>query len=269
MAIRINNNQVALGLNRNLNKFTDRLQENFRALSSGSRFTKPSVDPSAMQLAEKLSSEIRNSGQAARNISDAVSFLNIADGALESAGHITARLEELATQASNGTLSDSQRIALNNEYQALMGELDRISSQTRFNDTQVFGSTTTIQSGTDGSASSRLTVTLPSLSSSSQGTDISTQSGAQATMDLLKDARSTISAARSEVGANESRLQTAFENLQTQRMNNIEARSRIADTDFAAEAAKLAANKILQSTNTSLASINNNNLTNVLKLLRA
>jgi flagellin len=271
MAIRINGNQISSTLNRNLNRATSGIQDNFRALSSGSRLTRPSIDPAALQMADQISSEIRNSAQAARNISDAVSFLNIADGALASASDITVRLEELATQAANGALSDSQRTALNNEFQALTSELDRIASQTRFNDKQVLGTTTTIQSGTDSSPNSQLKITLAKTSSESLGLDdkdILSQENAQEALDSLKDARSTLSASRAEVGASQSRLTTSFNNLQEQRLNNIEARSRIADADIASKSSQLVSNRILQEANTSLMAVNNNSLSNVLKLLK-
>jgi flagellin len=147
MAIRINGNSTSLNLQRNLNQISGNLNNNLRALSSGKRITKPSVDPAALMVANKLTSEIKNAGVAARNTSDAVSFLSIADASLGSASTITVRLEELSVQASNGALSDTQRVALNNEFQALSSELDRIQSQSKFNDQSVFGQSVSFQTG--------------------------------------------------------------------------------------------------------------------------
>lgn len=271
MAIRVNGNQTALNLNKNLNNSTKSIQDNFSKLSSGNRINRPSSDASGLQIAEQLASEIRNSGQASRNISDAVSFLSIADASLSSASDIVVRLEELAMQSANGALSDSQRNALNSEYQGLSSELDRISNQSTFNGTKVLGSTTSIQTGTDGSATSQLTISLTDVNTSSlslSGRNISSQANAVDTLAALKNSREMISSARAEVGANESRLQTSFSNLQTQRLSNVEARDRIASADVAEESSKLVANRIMQSANVSLMKVNNTNLTSLLNLLK-
>ncbi len=272
MAIRINSNTTQLNLNKNLAEFSKSLKGNFNKLASGNRLSNSSTDPAALQIAEKLSAEISTGMRALMNVSDATSVLNIAEGALSTALDITIRIEELSTQAANGAISQGQVSALSNEIQALKTELNTIQARTTFNGQEVFGKSTTFQIGTNSSSNSQLTVSLNSVSTSSLGISdvpIQNQSDAQALMNQAKQARASISSELSNVGASQSRLQTAYENLQTSRQNNIEARSRIADADIATEAAFMAKNKIMQNANVSLMAFNSTNLSNVLKLLKA
>lgn len=271
MAIRINNNSTSINLNKNLAKFSKELKGNFNNLASGNRLSSSATDPAALQIAEKLSSQIATSSKALINVSDATSYLNIAEGALNTALDITIRIEELSTQAANGAISQGQVSALSNEIESLKSELNRIQSQASFNGESVFGKSTSFQIGTDSSSNSQLTVTLNSVSTSSLGISddpIENQSDAQALLVEAGQARINISSELSNIGANQSRLETAFQNLQTERQNNIEARSRIEDVDIASESANLAKNKIMQNANVSLMAFNSTNLSNILNLLK-
>ncbi len=249
MSITINSNLFSLNNQRQINKAGNSLRDAFNKLSSGKRINRASDDAAGAAIAAALRAEQSTSGVAARNISDAVSQLSIADGALQSSQSITTRLSELSTQAANGTLSDSQRSVLNDEFQALSSELDRINQSTEFNGQQVLGSTTSIQSGTDGSANSQTEIVVGDVSASSLSldtVDISTQAGAQAGVDATSAAVETIAASRGQIGAAESRLSSAFENIQTRQIGVAEARSRIEDADIASESANLIAARIRQ-----------------------
>lgn len=249
MSISINSNLSSLNNQRQLNKASTSLRDAFNKLSSGKRINKAADDAAGAQIAAALQAEQASSGVAARNISDAVSQLSVADGALQSSANITTRLNELSTQAANGTLSDSQRAALNDEFQALTSELDRINQSTEFNGQQVLGSTTSVQSGTDGSANSQTEVVVGDVSASGlslDSLDISTQAGAQAAVDATKTAVESIASSRGQIGAAESRLASAFENIQTREIGVAEARSRIEDADIASESANLVASRIRQ-----------------------
>lgn len=233
-----------------IEKSTKSVNKGFEKLSSGKRINKASDDAAGLAIAKQLESEGASLSQASRNISDAVSQISIADGALQSASDIGTRLSELATQSANGSLSDSQRGALNNEFQSLKSELDRISETTSFNGNKVFGSTTTVQSGTDGTTDSQTELEIKNVSSESLGlggTDISTQAGAQAAIDKTSEAIKNVSDNRGEIGSVESRLSSAHENNRSQEVNVEEARSRIEDADFAKASSELVAAKIRQS----------------------
>ncbi|MCB0322821.1 MAG: hypothetical protein KDD69_04575 [Bdellovibrionales bacterium] len=249
MSLTINSNIFSLANQRELNKSSLSVRSAFEKLSSGKRINRAADDAAGAQIAAALQAEESTFRVAARNISDAVSQLSIADGALESSQAITTRLSELATQSANGTLSDGQRQALNAEFQQLRSELDRINQSTEFNGRQVLGSTTSVQSGNDSGANSQTEVVVGDVSSQALGLDtldISTQGGAQAAVDATRNAVSSIADSRGEIGAAESRLATVYSNVQSRALGSAEARSRIEDADIAAESANLIAARIRQ-----------------------
>jgi len=250
MPITINSNSPSNFIDRQLNRRTSAVRNSFEKLSSGKEINKASDNPANLAVALELLTNAETSAVAARNISDGVSAASIADGALQSASDINIRLSELATQSANGTLSDTQRTVLNDEFQQLTAELDRIAATTEFNGTQLLAtdSSITIQAGVDGSSDSRIDLNLPGVSAASLGltADISTQAGAQAALTQINAANETLSSARGDIGGAVSRLNTSFENLRTSELNSRAAASRITDLDFAKETANLAVNRIGQ-----------------------
>jgi flagellin len=270
----INSNIASLRVDRSLQKNTEELRKNFKQLSSGLRVNSASDDAAGLAIATELLANAKIDDVGSRNISDAVSAANIAEGALGSASDITSRLGELAAQASNGTLSASQRSALNNEFQALRSELDRISQTTEFNGLQLLGGSTSIGvqaggGGSSGAAGAQLSLTLPGVSSASLGiaTDISTQANAQAALDEARVAIENLAQARGQIGAEVARLDTAFENLRSASVNSRDAASRILDADFAEVSSRLASNKIQQQASVAVKAQANLQPANVLRLL--
>lgn len=224
-------------------------------LSSGKRINRASDDAAGLAIVSSLESETRTAAQAVRNASDGISVANVADSALGNISDITARQQELATQAANGTLSDEQRSTLNNEFQQLSQERDRILSTTEFNGQKVFNNEgTTLQVGTGSDANSQ--IKLPSVDTSSLSTsslDISTQDGAKAAIDNLNDQTQSVASRRGEIGAAVSRVDVASNSAQSQSTEAEAAASRIRDADIADEAAKSVAAKILVQGSTAVA----------------
>src|SRR5690606_28481447 len=116
---------------------TERLNRSLERLSSGLRITRASDDAAGLAISERFRADIRSLAQAERNAMDGVSMLQVAEGALHEVSSILIRMRELAIQASNGTLGDSEREALDKEFQALIEEIDRIASVTEFNGTKM------------------------------------------------------------------------------------------------------------------------------------
>jgi len=252
MPITINTNIAALLADRQINNQSKSLMKGFEKLSSGKRINKASDDAAGLAIAMALLTNADKSAVASRNISDAYSAANIAEGAMESSSGILVRLGELSQQSANGTLSDAQRSSLAQEFDSLVAEFDRISQTTEFNGQKLLDSSSasiTIQAGTDGSSTSQLSLSLPEMSSGAlnlSGLDISSRSGALVALDRVNAATQTLSQAKSEIGSSVSRLNVAFDNLQVSRENEIAAASRITDTDVAAEMARLIQAKIGQ-----------------------
>ena len=137
-SITINSNIAALNAQRRLGQSTRSLQDSFTRLSSGLRINKASDDAAGLAIAESLAVDRRVFNQGVRNLNDGVSLLSIADGALSELTNVTVRLTELAEQSSNGSLSNKQRAALDEEAQALKDEFNRIARTTEFNGQSIF-----------------------------------------------------------------------------------------------------------------------------------
>jgi len=108
-AVSLNSNLAALRAKRALNASTAELSSNLERLSSGKRINHASDDAAGLAVSSTLNATARIHTQAARNVNDGISFLNVADGATSALKDILFRLRELSTQSSNGTLSNPQR----------------------------------------------------------------------------------------------------------------------------------------------------------------
>lgn len=131
--IRIGANIDSLKAQRNLANATDAYSQNMQRLSSGLRINRPSDDAAGFAVSSSLNLQTRVSGQAVRNINDGISLYNIADTALNSLLGIANRQLELATQASNGSYTLTQRRSLDAEAESLRQEFNRIVNSTEFN----------------------------------------------------------------------------------------------------------------------------------------
>jgi flagellin-like hook-associated protein FlgL len=131
--ISIGSNLAAMSAERALTSSTLALSQVSQRLSSGLRINHASDDAAGLSIASSLNADARVYAQGIRNINDGVSLLNIAEGAVHELGNITIRLNELAIQSANGTLSNKQRKPLNDEAQQLMAEYNRIVDVTEFN----------------------------------------------------------------------------------------------------------------------------------------
>lgn len=233
---------------RYMNKAHSELNGIYNKLSSGKRINKASDDAAGLAIANSLAVTVSLSNVGKRNIGDGTSALAIADGALQQMTDIGTRLSELATQSANGTLSDSQRSALNQEFQALTQEAQRIGATTSFNGKSLLdGNSIQIQAGTDSSADSQLTVEGidgASLSGSVSSFDISTAAGASAALGGVSSFLTNVNSARGNIGAIGSRLDSARGNLDSLSENAAAARSRIEDYDIAEGVAQRAAAQI-------------------------
>lgn len=138
MPITLGSNIAALRALRGVAQSSEAISRVFERLASGMRINRASDDPAGQALAASVQTEARILAQGYRNISDGISFLNIAGSALEQLNDILARMSELATQSANGTYSASQRSALDAEFQALHSEYSRIVESTEYNGITIF-----------------------------------------------------------------------------------------------------------------------------------
>lgn len=254
-----------------LNKTLNKLSDSFARLATGSRLTKASADPAGIAIAAALESVVVQVGQATRNVADATSAVSIADSASEQVQGLNVRLQELAAQSANGTLSDGNRAALQAEFSAITQEIQRIADTTEFNGTKLLdGSSISVQVGVDSSSNSSLNVgglNVKQLAQSLASQNIGTQSGAQAAIDATQTFADSLTSQRSSaLGAAQARLDSIDSSLRAKSQTDQEALSRIRDVDYAAEIATATALKIRAEVSTALVAQSNLNA-NVVKSL--
>jgi len=257
MGLRINTNIQSINAQRNLYNTTTTLNKSLEKLSSGLRINRSSDDAAGLAISESLKSDIRALQQASRNAADGISLVQTAEGALDEVSGIILRLRELAQQASTETLGSQERDYLDDEFQALVGEINRISDSTEFNGMYLLnggGGTLDVQVGMGTGSSSQIALDMSDdmdaaalgLTASTvniQGTD---NTAAQAAVTYVTAATATVSAKRASFGSSQNRLETAIRNIGTQVENLSAANSRIRDVDIAAETSKMTSYQILQ-----------------------
>lgn len=141
MALTVQTNPTSLNAQRNLNKAGEGLQTSMQRLSSGLRINSAKDDAAGMQISNRLTSQINGLNVATRNANDGISMAQTAEGALQESTNILHRMRDLSVQAANGTYSDGDRSALQEEVVQLQRELDRIAGSTTFGDRKLLDGT--------------------------------------------------------------------------------------------------------------------------------
>ena len=253
MGLRGNTNVTSINAQRNLSSVTNRLSDNFRRLSTGLRISSAADDAAGLAISERLRSQVRSLDQAKRNANDGISMVQTAEGALNEVSSILTRLRELSIQANNGTVSGADKDTLNEEFESLVNEIDRIGNSTEFNDIKLLdGSLPSVsfQVGFGTAAGiDTLDVTLEEATANNLGLDtlnIGSTGSQNAAITAIDDAINTVSGLRGSLGAVQNRLGSTINNLAIQTENLSAAESRIRDVDVAYETAQLTRNNILQ-----------------------
>jgi flagellin len=216
--------------------------------------------------------------QAVRNANDGVSMAQTAEGSLNATSNILVRMRELATESSNGTLGSSDRSYIQNEFNQLSSEIDRIANASNFNGIALLNGSlsaagVTFQIGSyNVTANDQITVQIGSAKANDLGltnaVTLSTQVGAQSALNTIDSAIQSLSTLRSNLGATQNRLQSTINNLQVAVENNTAAESRIMDVDVAAETANLTRANILTQAGVSILAQANQAPSAALKLLQ-
>lgn len=321
MALFINTNTASLNAQRQLNGSSNELSKTFERLASGKRINSARDDAAGLQITNRLTSQIQGLEQGNRNANDGISVAQTAEGAFNEITNSLQRVRTLAEQAANGSSSDEDRLATQEEIRSLMEEINRVASDTSFAGQNILDGTYkgNFQVGADAvqtiafsmqdvggtAAVNRLTanggftlsgiagiasaVTGNRLSALAEGasdiggaalaTDtfaatfiatsisVSSQVNAQVVMAGMDALVAVVDKKRAELGAVQNRFESTIR-LQTNVAENLTAaRSRIQDTDFAAETAKLAKNQILQQASTSILAQANQSGQSALSLL--
>src|SRR5579883_1824708 len=170
MSLTVNTNLASLNAQRNLALNNSALSKSLERLSSGLRVNRAADDAAGLSIANKLHFQALGVNQAVRNVGDATSLTQTAEGAYNVATNILGRLRELAVQAASDTNTSSDRTALQSEFSQLTAELDRLAKTTQFNGaTLVDGSFTSTKIQVGANADQTITFSLGDLRSSQLG----------------------------------------------------------------------------------------------------
>jgi flagellin len=285
--MRINHNISSMVTQGALFQTTQSLSKSLEKLSTGLRINRASDDAAGLGVSENLRTQVTGTAQASRNAQDGISALNVAEGAANEVSSILQRMRELAVQSSNDTLTSTERSYTNSEYQALSGEIDRISQVTNYNRQELL-STTANRFGQSGSAIwidanhtvgvDSITITIGTLTSAAlqigtfggagNATSVSDQAHAVLAISSLDSAINSVNTMRANIGAFVNRLEHAINNLNVSNTNQQAAESEIRDVDFATETSNFTKNQILMQSATAMLAQANSVPSSVLTLLK-
>lgn len=268
--MRIQHNIMAMNSYRNLGVNNNALSKNLEKLSSGYSINRAGDNAAGLAISEKMRMQITGLDVAQDNAQSGINLIQTAEGALTEVHDMLNRMFELAEQSANSTLADEDRDEIQKEVEQLKAEIDRISDATDFNGTKLLNGSLdgtgnvdpnitnlTFQIGDTADSFNQLTITVASCGTASLGDaagdgntsistiTLSTLTGAQAALSVIKQAIKDVSGIRGGLGAAQNRLEHTINNLAVTQENIQEAESTIRDTDVAEEMMAYTKNNIL------------------------
>lgn len=268
MSTRINHNVLSLTAQRNLWRTQNELNTSLSRLSSGLRINNAWDDPAGLAVSERFRAQIASMEEAERNANYNVNVMATAEGALSVIDEQLIRMRALSIQASNGSLTSTDRAALNVEFQQLRSEISRIANTTNYNGLNLLdGSFTSGGTYSNGlkfhigtyntTGQDYYYVNIANMTSSSLGLDalsLADTASAQSAILTIDSAIDTKDTERTRIGAYVERLQHTILNLQISRENATASESQIRDADIAAEMSNFVRSQILMQTGVSMLS---------------
>jgi flagellin len=275
----INTNLMSLNAQGNLSATQKDLSTAIQRLSTGLRVNSAKDDAAGLAIANRMDAQARGMNVAIRNANDGISLAQTAEGALGKVTDMMQRMRELAVQSANASNTATDRGSLNAEFTQLAQEVDRTLLSTRFNGQAILAGSAgalQFQIGANNAATDQLTITTTNMATaatiaaitvSTAGIGTST-ANANAMITALDTALDTINSERATFGAMQNRFEAVIANLQISAENQMAAKSRIMDADFAKETAALTRAQILQQAGTAMLAQANSAPQGVLALLR-
>ena len=276
----INTNVNSLIAQNAVNVNARALSNAMEQLSTGKRINGAKDDAAGLSISSIMTAQIRGLNQAVRNANDAISLLQTADGAMIEQTNMMQRMRELAVQAANDTVTTTQKEYLDNEFQALKAEINRIGGQTQWNGEDLLDGTGgtsgeyTFQVGAGNTDINTIAVKIEAANTPTgifkdiKDSVIKTTDGATTAIEDLDKAIEAGSLQRSVLGAAINQLTYAADNMSNISMNTAASRSRIEDTDYAQASTELARTQIIQQAATAMLAQANQSPQSVLALLK-
>jgi len=261
MSLGVLNNISAIYAQNNLNNTQAALQKTLQQLSSGSRINSGADDAAGLSLANGLQASSTALSQSAKNASEGVDMLQVADGAMSQVSSLLNRAVTLATEAANGTLNTDQQTAADAEYQSILGELTTINNTTEynglklFNDTaiNVFTSDGTISTNYAADGTSSTTAPTTKLAGVDAATltltgDLTSAANAQTELANITAAIATVAADRGTVGAGINTLTAVSNVVSNESTNTLSAENDVTATDYGQATSDMSKYQILSQT---------------------
>jgi flagellin len=279
VGLRINQNIEAVNSYRNLTLTSNKLSKSLEKLSSGFRINRAADDAAGLSISEGLRSQVSGFKVAQRNAQDGISLIQTAEGALNETTALLQRVRDLAVQSANSGANDqNSRDAIGREVTQALNEIDRIASATVYGSKNLLNGNQsagmTFHVGYNGQSYNAITVAINGMGSSALAMTLATLvaaiTGASAATALttIDNALTTVTTARSNLGAFQNRLESTISNLGVAVENLAASESRIRDTDMAEEMTRFSKSQILQQAGTAMLAQANQLPQSVLQLLR-
>jgi len=246
-------------------------------LATGKRINSASDDAAGLAIASRMSSQVKGLEQAARNANDAISMTQTVEGAGKEILNILTRMKELAVQAGSGTYSDTDRDAMDLEYQQLEAEILRIETNTKWNGQALLDGADTVAVQIGAGSGQTMSLSFGDWTTTGNGGvfsvqlssyDLQSTSNAATAMTNLDTAITKASEELAKYGSYTNRLEYAADNLSNIAANTDASRSRIEDADYAKETSELAKTQIIAQAGTAMLAQANQIKQTVLALLQ-
>ncbi len=272
----IQHNIAAINSYRNLSINQNALSKNLEKLSSGYRINRAGDDAAGLAISETMRSQINGLNQAVNNANDAVGLIQTAEGAMTETHSMLQRMKTLATQAANGTYTETARKNIKSEIDALNSEITRIATTTKFNGESPLNPdkkkpNLTFFIGATADKTNAMTVAQMTMTAAALTIDkikVGTTTDAFKAMASIDAAIERVSTYRATLGAAQNRLEHTVNNLKVTSENITSAESRIRDTDMADEITAYTKNNILLQAAQSMLSQANSMPQGVLSMLQ-
>ncbi len=254
-------NIMNLSAIRHVNTHYDAMARSIAKLSSGKRIVSAQDDPAGSAVASTLRERIATINQGTRNANDAISMLQVAEGAMNNTSSMLIRVKQLAEQASTGSYSKTQRNIINAEMNQLIQEINRTAQDTKFNDIALLDRSSEIAVHIDQDSQIQLhniNITAESLGLDAVEIGSKTPQKAKQALTAIDNAIQQHNEKRTLIGSQMNTLQTAIEVNQIQAENLSAAKSRIEDVDYASEVAELTEKQVLAQASVAMAAQSNN-----------
>jgi len=232
-------------------------------IAAGSRILSASDDAAGLSISEKNRAQVRSLNQGTRNAHDAISAIQVMEGAMNESSSILIRLRELSMQAASDTLENGERALVDREYQSMRNELTRISNSTEFNGVSLlnqYARYLEVQVGPNGNPDEdRLYIDLRNFSTEPkrlgiEETHVFDREQARKNLGALDQAIERVSKRRAILGALQNRIGSVVANNGVYGENLTAARSRIRDVEMAEQSSEMTRAKIMNQLQTSLLS---------------